>query len=89
MLFDNSTFFFKISRSVERQHVLENDPIFIGSKSFIITSWSSSVDRAREKVLSIPVWAHFSKIPSILQLLIGLDWLANLVGKVKCLMLMQ
>lgn len=43
-----------------------------------------AVDRTREQVLSITVWAHFSHIPSILQPMIGLDWLASLVGEVKC-----
>lgn len=65
-------------------HVLEEDPILIGGKSFIITIWSASVDMAREHVLSVPIRMHFSKIPSVLQPIVGLDWLASLVGKVKC-----
>lgn len=38
-----------------------------------------------QHVLSIPVWIHFYKIPSVLKHMIGLDLLASLVGKAKCL----
>lgn len=76
--FDNAMFYFKLSRSDERQRILEAYPILIDGKLFIITSWT------KDQVLSIPVWVHFSHILSILQSLIGIDWLAGLVGNVIC-----
>lgn len=79
--FDNAMFYFKFSHDNERQRIFESDPILIDGKPFIITTWSSSVDRAKEQVLSIPVRTHFSHIPSVLQPMIGIDWLADLVGK--------
>lgn len=45
---------------------------------------SPTVDRARDQVLAIPVWTHFTHIPSVLRPLIGPDWLASLIGKLKC-----
>lgn len=82
--FDNSTFFFKFSIRVERPCVLEAEPTFMEGKHLIITSWSKTIDSARDQVLSIPVWAHFSHILSVLQSLLGLNWIASLVGDFQC-----
>ena len=56
----------------------------VDGRPFIVTPWSPTVACAREQVYSIPVWVYFSQIPSVLQPLIGLNWLACNVGKLKC-----
>lgn len=42
------------------------------------------MNRAKEQILSILVYARFTHIPSILQPMIGLNWLAGVVGKLNC-----
>lgn len=46
--------------------MLEAEPAFIEGKMLIITFWRKTIDSARDHVLSIPVWVHFSHIPSVL-----------------------
>lgn len=79
--FDNLMFVFKFSRKEERLRVLEADLSIIAGQSFIITPWSPMVDKAKERILSILVWARFTHIPSVLQLVIGLNRLAS---KLRC-----
>lgn len=81
---DRSMFFMKFSLPEERLRVLSAEPIIISGKPFIITPWTPTVDKAREQVLSIPVWTYFSHIPSVLQSLPGLNWLSNSIGTLKC-----
>lgn len=64
--------------------VLEADHSIIAGKPFIITSWSPLVDKVGEQILSISVYAHFSRITFVLQPMVGLNWLASVVGKLKC-----
>lgn len=79
----NIVLYFKFSNKEDRLRVLEASPIIIKEKPFIVTPWSLGVGRARDKVLSIPVWATFTHIP-IMQPLIGPNWLASLIGELKC-----
>lgn len=72
------------SRPKDHLCVLSADPTFIRGKPFIVTAWSLFIDCTRGQVLSIPVCIYFSRIPSVLQPLIGLDWLASNVGKLNC-----
>lgn len=69
---------------VERECVLEAEPSLIVGKPSIFTTCSMTIDSAREQVLYIHVSTYFSHFPSVLQLLIGLNWLASLVGNLKC-----
>lgn len=50
----------------------------------MITMWSLSVDSARDRLLSISVWACLTDISSVLQPLSRLSWLAGLIGNIKC-----
>jgi hypothetical protein len=80
----DSMYFLLFSSPEDRSRVLEAEPSFFDGKPFIITPWSPTVASAREQVLSIPVWVYFSHIPSALQSLLGLNWIACNVGKLKC-----
>jgi hypothetical protein len=80
----DTMYYLKFSSSEERRLVLDAEPSFVEGRPFIVTPWSPTVACAREKVFSIPVWVYFSQIPSVLQPLIGLNWLACNVGKLKC-----
>lgn len=42
------------------------------------------MDKTKQQILYIPIWAPFTHIPSVLQAMFGLNWLANIVGKLKC-----
>lgn len=42
------------------------------------------MEKAKDQVLSILVWAIFIHILYVLQHLIGLNWLASLIGDLKC-----
>ena len=81
---DRNLYYFKFSSPDERLRILSSEHAFIRGKPFIVTSWSPTVDSVRDRVLSVPVWTYFSNIPTILQPLIGLDWIANNIGKLKC-----
>lgn len=63
---------------------LEISPLTIEESPIIVTPWNVGIGRSREQILSISVWAIFSLIPSVLQPLIGLNWLASLIGEFKC-----
>lgn len=76
--------FWSLKGEWARQRILEADLILIYGKPFIIKTWSPSIDRVKNQVLSILVWTHFSHITSILQPLIGIGWLAGQVGKMIC-----
>lgn len=80
----NGMYYMKFSSIAEKHRVLEAAPAIIRGKPFIVTPWHASVDRARDQVLSIPVWAQFNNVPSALQPLIGLNWLVCLIGKLRC-----
>jgi hypothetical protein len=80
----DSLYYLLFSSPEERSRVLESEPTFFDGQPFIITPWSPTVATAREQVLSIPVWVYFSQIPSALQPLRGLNWLACNIGKLIC-----
>jgi hypothetical protein len=80
----DSMYYLLFSSPEERSRVLESEPSFFDGQPFIITPWSATVASAREQVFSIPVWVYFSQIPSALQPLRGLNWLACNVGKLIC-----
>jgi len=50
-------FYFKFANSQDKLNALEFSPLIIEGKPFIITPWRLDVDKAREQVLYIPVWA--------------------------------
>lgn len=77
-------FYFNFSNKNDKLRALETSPLIIEGKPFIVTPWSLTVDKAREQVLSISVWATFTHIPSTFQPLLGLNWLASLIGDLKC-----
>lgn len=78
-------FYFKFSNKKDRLTVLEASLINIEGKPFNVMLWSLGVDKARDQILSISVWATFTHIPSILQSLIGLNWLTSLICELKFL----
>jgi hypothetical protein len=80
----DSLYYLLFSSPEERSRVLESEPTFFDGQPFIITPWSPTIASVREQVFSIPVWVYFSQIPSALQPLLGLNWLACNVGKLKC-----
>jgi hypothetical protein len=80
----DTMYYLKFSSSEDRRLVLEAEPSIVDGRPFIVTPWSPTAACAREQVCSIPVWVYFSHIPSVLQPLIGLNWLACNVGKLKC-----
>lgn len=57
---------------------------YIDRKVFIIANWSPSVNLVHKQILSILAQAKFSGIPSSLQSLEGLDWLASHNGDLIC-----
>jgi hypothetical protein len=80
----DSLYYLLFSSAEERCRVLESEPSFFDGQPFIITPWSPTVASVRDQVFSIPVWVYFSQIPSALQPLLGLNWLACNIGKLKC-----
>jgi hypothetical protein len=80
----DSLYYILFSSPEERSRVLESEPSFFDGQPFILTPWSPTVASVREQVFSIPVWVYFSQIPSALQPLLGLNWLACNIGKLKC-----
>lgn len=82
--FVDDMFYLKFSDLEERSRVLESEPSILAGIPFIITSWRPSVDSAREQIFTIPVWAQLTHVPSVLQSLLGLNWLACHIGKLLC-----
>lgn len=78
----NTMFYYKFKNKEDRFAALEANPIVIEEKPFIIMPWSLRIDKAREQILST-IWPIFIHIPSVLQPLIGLSWLASLIGDLK------
>lgn len=73
-------FYFDLYCLYDRTRILESDPFNIFDKVFIITKWTPTIDRAREQVEAIRVWAKQSNIPSLNQTLEGLDWIFTIWG---------
>lgn len=63
---------FKFSRNEEMLRVLELDPFIIKGMPFIITPWSVMMEKTKEHVLSISVWAPFLPYTVRFQPTIGL-----------------
>lgn len=71
MQYDNSMFYFEFICTEDSFRILEAEPMIILGKPSIVAKWSPSVDFARERVLSISVWVHFSNIISVFQSMFG------------------
>ncbi|KAF9602145.1 hypothetical protein IFM89_025312 [Coptis chinensis] len=77
---DKDLFYFKFSSNEARQAVLEEGPIFIGGRYFIISPWTRGVEKHRAMVTTIPVWAKCHNVPKELWTDNGLGFVASKVG---------
>lgn len=83
--FDGGLFLFHLTCEEDRIKILRSDPIFIRNKIFIIQQWSPELGKVRGKIKVVPVWLQLSNIPIYAWSHLGINWLANRIGKLICL----
>ncbi|KAF9598434.1 hypothetical protein IFM89_027867 [Coptis chinensis] len=58
MVADAKLFYFKFSNEEDKRKVLENSPIYIAGKCFIVTQWTQDIEKRKNTVKAIPIWAN-------------------------------
>ncbi|KAF9596289.1 hypothetical protein IFM89_008815 [Coptis chinensis] len=58
MVADTELFYFKFSNEEDKRKVLENSPIYIAGKYFIVTQWTQDIEKRKSTVKAIPIWVN-------------------------------
>ncbi|KAF9591034.1 hypothetical protein IFM89_001244 [Coptis chinensis] len=70
-------FYFKFSNEEDKRKVLENSRIYIAGKCFIVTQWTQDIEKRKNTVKAIPIWANLYNVPKELWTREGLGFLAS------------
>ncbi|KAF9614069.1 hypothetical protein IFM89_014869 [Coptis chinensis] len=63
MVADTDLFYFKFSNEEDKRKVLENSPIYIAGKCFIVTQWTQDIEKRKSAVKAIPIWVNLYNVP--------------------------
>ncbi|KAF9604658.1 hypothetical protein IFM89_008989 [Coptis chinensis] len=80
MVADTELFYFKFSNEEDKRKVLENSPIYIAGKCFIVTQWTQDIEKRKSTVKAIPIWVNMYNVPKDLWTGEGLGFLAREVN---------
>ncbi|KAF5183443.1 zinc ion binding / nucleic acid binding protein [Thalictrum thalictroides] len=81
---DQDLFYFKFNSLEDKKKVLDEGPIFIGGRFFVIRQWSKEIEKQKNKLKSVPVWARIFNLPKELWTEEGLGYVASLIGEPIC-----
>ncbi|KAF5194056.1 hypothetical protein FRX31_016361 [Thalictrum thalictroides] len=81
---DEDYFYFKFVNEEDKRQVIEQGPIFIAGRIFVVKPWSNVVDSQRKQIKSIPLWVIIHGIPKKLWTKEGLSYVGSLIGKPIC-----
>ncbi|KAF9613672.1 hypothetical protein IFM89_009635 [Coptis chinensis] len=65
MVADTELFYFKFSNEEDKRKVLENSPIYIAGKCFIVTQWTQDIEKRKSTVKAIPIWKQYNEIGEV------------------------
>ncbi|KAF9589523.1 hypothetical protein IFM89_025241 [Coptis chinensis] len=65
MVADAELFYFKFSNEEDKRKVLENSPIYIVGKCFIATQWTQDIEKRKNTVKAIPIWANLGQSDAV------------------------
>ncbi|KAF9618797.1 hypothetical protein IFM89_002665 [Coptis chinensis] len=80
MVADTDLFYFKFSNEEDKRKVLENSPIYIAGKCFIVTQWTQDIEKRKSTVKAIPIWVNLYNVPKELWTGEGMGFLASRIG---------
>ncbi|PIA42083.1 hypothetical protein AQUCO_02100147v1, partial [Aquilegia coerulea] len=56
---DKELYYFNFHDEEDRKSVIEQGPVFIAGRLFVVRRWTEEVERLRDRVNTMPVWANF------------------------------
>ncbi|KAF9609974.1 hypothetical protein IFM89_019530 [Coptis chinensis] len=83
MVADSELFYFKFSNEEDKRKVLENSPIYIAGKCFIVTQWTQDIEKRKSTVKAIPIWVNLYNVPKELWTREGLGFLAIITRRAE------
>ncbi|KAF9587518.1 hypothetical protein IFM89_003555 [Coptis chinensis] len=83
MVADKELFYFKFGCEEDRQMVIEQGPIFVVGRVFVIRPWTDDLDSQRKEIQTVPVWVKMD-LPKILWTEKGISFVARRLGKPLC-----
>ncbi|KAF9606891.1 hypothetical protein IFM89_029490 [Coptis chinensis] len=83
MVADKVLFYFKFGCEEDRQMVIEQGPIFVVGRVFVIRPWADDLDSQRKGIQKVPVWVKMD-LPKILWTDKGISFVAGRLGKPLC-----
>ncbi|KAF5185843.1 hypothetical protein FRX31_024563 [Thalictrum thalictroides] len=60
--------------------VVEAGPVFIVGRLFVVRRWTEEVERLRNRVNTMPVWANLYNLPKTLWTKKGISFVASVIG---------
>ncbi|KAF5208029.1 zinc ion binding / nucleic acid binding protein, partial [Thalictrum thalictroides] len=81
---DEDFFYFKFSNDEDRRVVMDQGPVFIAGRIFILKPWNNSIESQRRQFRSIPLWVNVHGVPKNLWTKEGLSYIGSLLGKPIC-----
>lgn len=64
---EKGLFYFKIEDDDDRRKIVEEGPIFLLGRTFIIQPWSPDIEHLRDNINVIPIWEKLQHLPKDLQ----------------------
>ncbi|KAF9610268.1 hypothetical protein IFM89_021829 [Coptis chinensis] len=84
MTADRELFYFKFFNDEDKQMVIDQGPIFLAGRIFVVRPWSTTVEEYRNGIKAIPIWVRLD-IPKHLWTKNGLEMVSSLIGESLCM----
>ncbi|KAL5731350.1 hypothetical protein ACHQM5_004088 [Ranunculus cassubicifolius] len=82
---DGDTYYFTFSLNEDRERVIDEGPIYIADKLFIVMPWSREVEECKGNIKKVPVWVKLSKVPKHMWNAKGFSLIGSAIGKPICM----
>ncbi|KAF5197585.1 zinc ion binding / nucleic acid binding protein [Thalictrum thalictroides] len=81
MTTDDEIFYFKFQQQDDKKTILEQGPVFIAGRLFVLKQWTQELEMNKHKLLTLPIWVKIWKLPKTLWNKAGLSYVASLLGE--------
>ncbi|PIA35113.1 hypothetical protein AQUCO_03600049v1, partial [Aquilegia coerulea] len=77
---DKELYYFNFHDEEDRKSVTEQGPVFIAGRLFVVRRWTEEVERLRDRVNTMPMWANLYNLPKTLWTKKGISFVASVIG---------
>ncbi|KAF5176160.1 hypothetical protein FRX31_034253, partial [Thalictrum thalictroides] len=60
---DEDMFYFHFNNEEDREYVLDEGPVLLAGKLFVVRAWTREVEENRGSICSVPIWLKMYNVP--------------------------